>query len=86
MGYISIPKALWSRSLHDKTRQFRDTWRFHHKLEAEQLSYAGQGPRASVGWVTTMVATFFTGSKTFQVLGIKAACTWPVQKNGAPEQ
>jgi hypothetical protein len=31
-----------------------------------------------------MVATFFTGSKTFQVLGIKAACTWPVQKMALP--
>jgi hypothetical protein len=30
-------------------KQFRDTWRFHHRLEAEQLSYANHTARIS--WI-----------------------------------
>jgi hypothetical protein len=65
--------------------QFRDTWRFHHKLEAEQLSYAGQAARVS--WV----GYYHGGDVLYRLENVPG--TWhqsclhlACSKNGAPEQ
>jgi hypothetical protein len=53
--------------------RFRREWQFHHKLEAEQLSYAGQTARVRLAFIMEVMCSIT--SRVFPVSGMRSVFT-----------